>query len=89
MPITDLLERNSKLYGEEVALVEINPDVQETQRVTWKEYALIQPSSTAPYRREITWSIFDEKANRVANLLCLLAVSRINALPTRSNCCCL
>ena len=25
MPITDLLERNSKLYGDEVALVEINP----------------------------------------------------------------
>lgn len=69
MPITDLLERNSKLYGDEVALVEINPEVQETQRVTWKEYELIQPSSTAPYRREITWSIFDEKANRVANLL--------------------
>ena len=22
-----------------------------------------------PYRREITWSIFDEKANRVANML--------------------
>ena len=69
MPITDLLERNSKLYGDEIALVEINPEVQETQRVTWKEYALIQPTSTAPYRREITWSVFDEKANRVANLL--------------------
>ncbi len=69
MPITDLLERNSKLYGDEVALVEINPEVQETQRVTWKEYALIQPTSTAPYRRKITWSVFDEKANRVANLL--------------------
>ena len=69
MPITDLLERNSKLYGDEVALVEINPEVQETQRVTWKAYELIQPSSSAPYRREITWSIFDEKANRVANLL--------------------
>ena len=69
MPITDLLERNSKLYGDEVALVEINPEVQETQRVTWKEYALIQPTSTAPYRREITWSVFDEKANRVANML--------------------
>ena len=69
MPITDLLERNSKLYGDEVALVEINPEVQETQRVTWKEYALIQPTTTAPYRREITWSVFDEKANRVANLL--------------------
>ena len=26
MPITDLLERNSKLYGDEIALVEINPE---------------------------------------------------------------
>ena len=69
MPITDLLERNSKLYGEETALVEINPEIQEEQRVTWKEYSLIQPTSSAPYRREITWSIFDEKANRVANML--------------------
>ena len=69
MPITDLLERNSKLYGEEIALVEINPEIQEEQRVTWKEYELIQPTSSAPYRREITWSIFDEKANRVANML--------------------
>ncbi len=69
MPITDLLERNSKLYGDEVALVEINPEVREEQRVTWKEYELIQPTGDAPYRREITWSIFDEKANRVANML--------------------
>ncbi len=69
MPITDLLERNSKLYGDEVALVEINPEVQEVQRVTWKEYELIQPVNPMPYRREITWSVFDEKANRVANLL--------------------
>ena len=69
MPITDLLERNSKLYGEEIALVEINPEVQERQRVTWKEYELIQPTSSVPYRREITWSVFDEKANRVANML--------------------
>ena len=69
MPITDLLERNSKLYGEEIALVEINPEIQERQRVTWKEYELIQPTSSAPYRREITWSVFDEKANRVANML--------------------
>ena len=69
MPITDLLERNSKLYGEEIALVEINPEVREEQRVTWKEYELIQPTGDAPYRREITWSVFDEKANRVASLL--------------------
>ena len=50
MPITDLLERNSKLYGEEVALVEINPEIREEQRVTWKEYELIQPTSTSYYR---------------------------------------
>ncbi len=76
MPITDLLERNSKLYGTEVALVEINPELQETQRVTWKEYELIQPTSTMPYRREITWSVFDEKANRVANLLLSLGIRK-------------
>lgn len=37
--------------------------------MTWKEYELIQPTSSVPYRRAITWSVFDEKANRVANML--------------------
>ena len=69
MPITDLQERNHKLYGGETALVEINPEIQEKHRVTWKEYELIEPASTVPYRREITWGVFDEKANRVANML--------------------
>ena len=69
MPVTDLLERNCKLYGDEVALVELNPTMKETRRTTWKEYDLVQQTSAAPYRREITWSIFDEKANRVANML--------------------
>ncbi len=69
MAITDLLERNSKLYGDEVALVEINPEISEQQRVIWKEYELIQPTGTTYYRREITWRVFDEKANRVSNLL--------------------
>ena len=77
MPITDLLERNSKLYGNEVALVEINPEIREEQRVTWKEYELIQPTSTSYYRREITWSVFDEKANRVANMLLERGISCI------------
>ena len=40
MPITDLLERNSKLCGNEVALVEIDPEITERQRVTWKEYEM-------------------------------------------------
>ena len=37
MPITDLLERNSKLYGDDICLVEINPELQEKPQVTWKE----------------------------------------------------
>lgn len=69
MPITGLLERNAAKYPDEIALVEINPEVHEEQRVTWKEYELIQPTSTAPYRRDITWAVFNEKANRVAHLL--------------------
>ncbi|MCL2807732.1 MAG: AMP-binding protein [Coriobacteriia bacterium] len=69
MPITDILAQNCKLYGQEVALVEINPGRKAIRRVTWKEYELIQPEGAAPYRREITWSIFCEKANRVANML--------------------
>ena len=69
MPVTDLLERNHKLYGDEIALVELNPLVKDTKRTTWKEYNLVQQTSYEPYRREITWSVFDEKANRVANML--------------------
>lgn len=34
MTIVELLERNSQLYGEEICLVEINPEVRETRRVT-------------------------------------------------------
>ena len=69
MPITDLLERNAKEFCHETALVEINPEVKELRRVTWKDYELIESSPTESYRREITWSVFDEKANRCANLL--------------------
>ena len=76
MAIVDLLERNSKLYGNEVALVEINPEVHEDRPVFWKEYELIQPTSKTFYRREITWSVFDEKANRVANLLISHGIKR-------------
>ena len=69
MPVTDLLERNHKLYGDEVALVELNPTMKDNRKITWKEFDLVQQTSKEPYRREITWSVFDEKANRVANML--------------------
>ena len=45
MPVTDFLERNVKLYGDETALVELNPEMKETRRMTWKEYDLIQPTT--------------------------------------------
>ena len=69
MPITDIVEKNCRLYGDDVALVEINPEMPETKRTTWKEFDLIEPSRAAYYRREITWNVFNEKANRFANLL--------------------
>lgn len=69
MPITELLERNVREYPEDICLVEINPEVKETRRVTWKEYELMEPNPTTHYRREITWHVMNEKANRFANLL--------------------
>ena len=69
MPVMEYLERNAELYGDEVALVELNPAEPDNRRMSWKEYSLIESNSFAPYRREITWSVFNEKANRCANLL--------------------
>ena len=69
MPITELLERNAREYTNDTALVELNPAITEVRRVTWREYELMEPNPKAPYRREITWGVFNEKANRFANLL--------------------
>ena len=69
MPITELLEENARKYGNDVCLVEINPQIQETRRMLWKDFDLIQPTSALCYRREITWHVFNEKANRFAQLL--------------------
>ena len=70
MVITDFLERNARLYGSEVALVEINPSEERDAAVTWRDFSLIENARPdAPYRREMTWRDFDRKANRFANLL--------------------
>ncbi len=69
MPITELLERNAREYANDTALVEINPQLMEKSRVTWREYSLIEPANGKNTRREITWSEFDKSANRFANLL--------------------
>ncbi len=69
MPITNYLERNAELYGNDCALVELNPEVRDNRRITWKEFDLTQPEPNLPYRREITWKTFNEKANRCAHYL--------------------
>ncbi len=76
MPITSYLEKNAREHGDEVALIELNPEQKETRRVSWKEYSLIEQTEAQPYRREITWHVFDEKANRVANMLLSRGVGR-------------
>ena len=70
MVITDFLERNARLYGNETALVEINPSEDRDNAVTWREAKLVEAACTdVPYRREMSWQEFDRRANRFANLL--------------------
>ena len=49
MLITEMLARNARMYGDEIALVEREPAKRK--------------------RTEITWKIFDDGANRIANAL--------------------
>ena len=69
MPITEFLERNARIYPNDVALVEVNPDNAPEHHVTWREYNLIEPAEGEQYRREITWQQFDIHANQFANFL--------------------
>ena len=69
MTIIDMLENNTKLYPSDIALVEINPGQPETRRLTWRDYDLVQGTEKKHFRREISWSVFNEKANRFANAL--------------------
>lgn len=70
MTIVHLLEDNAHKYANDIALVEINPDQPETRRRTWHEFELVEPTHRVDYyRREISWAVFNEKANRLANML--------------------
>ncbi len=69
MPITELLARNATYFKNEIALVEINPEVKGIPQVTWREYSLIESARGGAFRKQMTWGEFDIKANRFANLL--------------------
>ncbi len=69
MPIINFLTYNADHYGDETCLVEINPEIKEQRAHTWKDYSLVEVTSSEEHRREITWSQFDNSANKFANLL--------------------
>lgn len=77
MVITDYLERNARLYGGDIALVEVNPSEERDAAVTWRDFNLIESANPdAPYRRELSWKDFDCRANRFANLLLSRGIKR-------------
>ena len=50
MPITEFLERNARIYPNDVALVEVNPANQPANNLTWREYNLIETASESDQR---------------------------------------
>lgn len=69
MPVTDLLIRNAEKYPDEIALIELNPTMEETRKMSFKDYDLVQQTEVKPFRHAISWKVFNEKSNRVANML--------------------
>lgn len=76
MPITEILKKNAELYPNDIALTEINPQFEAETRTTWKEYSLIEAKKGEAYKKEITWSEFNKKSNRFANLLLTRGVKK-------------
>ncbi len=74
--IIGILERNARQWPEDTALVEINPQELESRQTTWREYSLIESSPVDRFRSEITWSQFEERANRFANFLLSRGMTR-------------
>lgn len=52
MPITELLEKNAQMYGDEVSLVEINPKAMEHAKVHGENTLLSKPNPMEAGRTE-------------------------------------
>ena len=76
MPITNYLIDNAAKYPDEVALVEVNPEIRKARGKTWREYELVETSPAKRYRRDITWGEFNNRANRYAHMLINAGVER-------------
>ena len=67
MIITDILTKNAELYGNEVSLIEVNPEIQERIDKAWKEFDLVEAMPKPIHRSEITWGEFEGNANKLAH----------------------
>ena len=76
MPITDYLAKNAEQYPDEVALIEVNPELREQRGKDWQEYELVETSPARRYRRDLTWKGFNDRANRFAHMLLDAGVKR-------------
>lgn len=76
MPITEILKKNADFYPNDIALTEINPQLEDETHKTWREYSLIEAKKGEAYKKEITWSDFNKKSNRFANLLLTRGVKK-------------
>lgn len=69
MIITDVLTQNARLYPNDTALVEVNPEIREKIDKAWEEYDLVEALPKPNHRREITWNEFEGKANKLSHCL--------------------
>ena len=73
MPVTDLLRRNAREHGNEVALVELNPSMEDMRRYSFKEYDLV-PTVSSRYAKSFSSSSEKDAStpNPEAFLNCLM-----------------
>jgi acyl-CoA synthetase (AMP-forming)/AMP-acid ligase II len=76
VPITDLLRRNAELKGQDIAIVEINPRVENGTFISWRDYEDGPSYPDGARRRETTWGHMDRQANRVANFCLSRGIGR-------------
>ncbi|MCF0104941.1 MAG: acyl--CoA ligase [Eggerthellaceae bacterium] len=69
MPIFEYLKSNARHFPNEVALVEINPEIRMKRGIGCRKQELGESNPSAKYRNQITWKSFNAKSNFVANWL--------------------
>ena len=59
MPITEFCHAMLN-FMVQIITTEINLDLQESHKVIWREYELIENNPAGEYRRDMTWRVFIE-----------------------------